>query len=92
MEEEMVRLSINKMVDGVVYCREFAFMADHQVFWRVTNLDTMESSGWSALPNWRDPAQIKLLVQQMEAKGWTAVWNPKYTLSAEYIRSVSFLN
>lgn len=89
--QEIVRLSINKMADGVVFCREFAFFDNHRVFTRVTNLDTHESPvGWQACVDWADLEQVNILVQRMVAKGWEAVWNPNYTNVQGYSRSVSF--
>jgi hypothetical protein len=80
------------MAEGTVFCREFAFCSDHQVFWRVTNMDTHESPGWEKLPtSWYDLRQIQRLAARMAAKGWEALWNPKYAPGVEeFSRSVSF--
>lgn len=90
MDQEILRLSINKMADGVVFCREIAFMSDHSAYWRVTNLDTHESPGWQQVPDWHDLGQIRALAANMVAKGWEAIWNPNYSLGSEFIRSASF--
>lgn len=89
VDQEIVRLSIEVMSEGTVFCREWSFCSDCSVYTRVTNMDTFESpEGWQACAGWHDLNQIRLLAQRMEAKGWTAIWNPNFTAVAEFSRSV----
>lgn len=91
VDREIVRLSIEVMSEGTVFCREWSFCSDNSVYTRVTNLDTHESPlGWQACISWHDFDQLRLMVGRMEAKGWRAIWNPMYTATAEFSRVVSF--
>jgi hypothetical protein len=90
VDQEIVRLSIEVMSGGSVFCREWSFCSDYSVYTRVTNMDTFECPlGWQACISWQDLSEIRRLVRRMEAKGWTAIWNPNYTAVAEFSRSVS---
>jgi hypothetical protein len=90
VDQEIVRLSIEVISEGRAFCREWSFCSDCSVYTRVTNIDIFESpQGWHACISWQDMSEIRRLVRHMEAKGWTAIWNPNYTAVAEFSRSVS---
>jgi len=90
VDQEIVRLSIEVISEGTVFCREWSFCSDYSVYTRVTNMYTYERlQGWQTCSDWHDLNQVRLLVRRMEANGWTAIWNPNFTAVAEFSRSVS---
>ena len=80
---EMLRLSNERMEEGIVWLREIAFGSDHGVYARLSRREdndeqSWESTGWVRQPDWQSMARVRMVAQMKIRSGWKAIWNPHY--------------
>jgi hypothetical protein len=87
-DHEVLLLSYERLLHGVLFLREVVYGSDHRVYARVSWLTDPEegfrSHGWRQVAGpagepacWREREALEELARKMAAKGWEATWHPK---------------
>jgi hypothetical protein len=88
-EREVLLLSFETLVNGVLFLREVVYGSDHRVFTRVSWAgdpdEGIYTQGWRQVVGpegqpaaWSSLDVLQMVARRMAAKGWEVKWSPAH--------------
>jgi hypothetical protein len=93
-DHEILLLTYERLLEGVLFLREVVFASDHQVYsrvsWMVEAEEGFQSHGWRQVVNsqggaatWSTEEVLQSVARRAAAKGWQVQWHPRQSPSQQ---------